>query len=128
LPFNITTGVDSNRDTNINDRPDLADPNGDPRDRASYDANFTGRGGNLARNYGRGDAYFEAHLRFSKFFRLSTAGLERIELFAEALNITNYVNLGTPQGNLRSTAFGQATGLATGASPRQIELGFRVDF
>jgi hypothetical protein len=84
--------------------------------------------GNLSRNYGRGDSYFEAHLRVSKFIRLPGIGLERVELFAEALNVTNYVNLGSPQGNLRSVAFGQATGLATGASPRQIELGFRVDF
>jgi outer membrane receptor protein involved in Fe transport len=128
LPFNITTGVDSNRDTTINDRPDLADPNGDPRDRATYSTAFTGRVGNLSRNYGRGDSYFEAHLRVSKFIRLPGIGLERVELFAEALNVTNYVNLGSPQGNLRSVAFGQATGLATGASPRQIELGFRVDF
>jgi hypothetical protein len=128
LPFNITTGVDNNRDTNINDRPDLANPSGDPRDRATYDANFTGRVGNLSRNFGRGASYFEAHLRVSKFIRLPRVGVERLELFAEALNVTNYVNLGTPNGNLRSAAFGQATGLASGASPRQIELGFRVDF
>jgi hypothetical protein len=128
LPFNITTGVDSNRDTNINDRPDLANPDGDPLDRATYDANFTGRVGNLSRNYGRGASFFEAHLRVSKFFRLPQIHLQRIELFAEALNFTNYVNLGTPNGNLRSTAFGQATGLTGGSSPRQIELGFRVDF
>jgi hypothetical protein len=128
LPFNITTGVDNNRDTNINDRPDLANSGGDPRDRATYDANFTGRVGNLSRNFGRGSAYFEAHLRVSKFIRFSMGGIDRLEVFAEALNVTNYVNLGTPNGNLRSAAFGQATGLATGASPRQIELGFRVDF
>jgi hypothetical protein len=128
LPFNITTGVDNNRDTNINDRPDLANPSGDPRDRATYDANFTGRVGNLSRNFGRGSAYFEAHLRVSKFVRLPGVGIDRLEVFAEALNVTNYVNLGTPNGNLRSAAFGRATGLATGASPRQIELGFRVDF
>jgi hypothetical protein len=55
-------------------------------------------------------------------------GVERLEVFAEALNATNYVNLGLPNGNLRSTAFGQPTGLASGASPRQLELGFRLDF
>jgi hypothetical protein len=128
LPFNITTGVDNNRDTSINDRPDLADPNGSPRDVSTYNASFTGRVGNLPRNYGLGDAYFEAHLRVSKFFRMPGVGVERLELFAEALNVTNYVNFGSPNGNLRSSAFGKATGLASGASPRQIELGFRVDF
>jgi hypothetical protein len=125
LPFNITTGADNNRDTNINDRPDLANASGDPRNRATYDANFTGRGGNLPRNFGRGDEYFEAHLRVSKFIRMSG---RRLEVFAEALNATNYVNLGLPNGNVRSAAFGTATGLASGASPRQIELGFRFDF
>jgi hypothetical protein len=128
LPFNITTGVDNNRDTTINDRPDLANPSGDPRDRATYDANFTGRVGNLPRNFGRGSAYFEAHLRVSKFIRLPGVHIKRLEVFGEALNVTNNVNLGTPNGNLRSAAFGRSTGLASGASPRQIELGIRVDF
>jgi hypothetical protein len=54
--------------------------------------------------------------------------LDRLELFVEALNLTNYVNLGTPQGNLRSTAFGQATGINGDSSPRQVEIGFRLDF
>jgi outer membrane receptor protein involved in Fe transport len=129
LPFNITTGTDNNRDTNTNtDRPDLADPNGDPRSRATYDANFTGRTGNLSRNYGRGFPYFEAHVRLSKFLDLSRARMDRLELFVEALNLTNYVNLGTPQGNLRSAAFGQATGINNDSSPRQVEIGFRLDF
>ncbi len=99
-----------------------------PRDRATYDANFTGRVGNLPRNYGRGFPYFEAHVRVSKFIDLSRARLDRVELFIEALNVTNYVNLGTPQGNLRSAAFGQATGINGDSSPRQVEIGFRVDF
>jgi len=33
LPWNITTGTDSNGDTITNDRPDLANPDGDPRSR-----------------------------------------------------------------------------------------------
>ncbi len=129
LPFNITTGVDNNRDAQTTtDRPDLANPDGDPRDRNTYNANFTGRSGNLPRNFGRGDPYFEAHLRFSKFINLSKAKLDRLELFVEALNITNYVNLGTPTGNLRSALFGRSTGINGDSSPRQVELGFRVDF
>ena len=63
LPFNIPTGVDNNRDTTINERPDLANPDGDPRLASTYNTAFTGRVGNLSRNFGRGDAYFEAHLR-----------------------------------------------------------------
>ena len=54
--------------------------------------------------------------------------MDRIELFVEALNLTNNVNLGTPQGNLRSTAFGKSTAVNSDSSPRRMELGFRVDF
>lgn len=128
VPFNITTGVDNNRDTTINDRPDLANPNGDLRDRATYDANFTGRVGNLPRNFGRGPGYFEAHLRVSKFFNLERAKFDRLEVFVEALNVTNHVNLATPQGNLRSSAFGRSTAINSNSSPRQVEIGFRLDF
>jgi hypothetical protein len=129
LPFNVTTGVDNNRDANTTtDRPDLADPNGDSRDRATYNANFTGRSGNLPRNFGRGPGYFEAHLRVSKFFNLSRAKLDRLELFVEALNVTNRVNFDRPQGNLRSAFFGQSTEIHEDSSPRQVEIGFRVDF
>ena len=128
LPFNITTGVDNNRDTTINERPDLADPDGDPRLASTYNTAFTGRVGNLSRNFARGDAYFEAHLRLSKMINLNRGGVDRIELFAEALNLTNHVNLGTPQGNLRSAAFGQSTAYNSDSSPRRMELGFRVDF
>jgi hypothetical protein len=54
LPWNVTTGLDNNLDTQTNDRPDLAVPGGDPLDKASYNANFTRRVGNLPRNYNRG--------------------------------------------------------------------------
>lgn len=129
LPFNITTGVDNNRDANVGtDRPDLANPSGNPRDRTTYDANFTGRTGNLTRNFGRGFPYFETHVRVSKFLNLSRLRFDRLEVFVEALNVTNYVNLATPQGNLRSAAFGQATGVHGDSSPRQVEIGFRLDF
>jgi hypothetical protein len=128
LPFNITTGVDNNGDTTINDRPDLANPNGDPRDRSTYDANFTGRVGNLPRNFGRGPKYFETHLRLSKMIYLRGVRLDRLELFVEALNVTNFVNLGNPNGNLRSAAFGRSTALNGDSSPRQVEIGFRLDF
>jgi hypothetical protein len=129
LPFNVTTGVDNNRDTSTTtDRPDLANPDGDPRSASTYNANFTGRSGNLPRNFARGDGYFETHLRVSKFINLSRAKLDRLELFVEALNVTNHVNFDRPQGSLRSTAFGRATQLNDDSSPRQIEIGFRVDF
>jgi hypothetical protein len=125
LPWNVTTGVDNNLDTQVNDRPDLLVSGGDPLAKSTYDANFTRRVGNLSRNSNRGPSYFALDMRMSKYIALPRT---KVELFAEAFNITNFVNLGVPNGNLRAATFGQSTALATGAAPRQVELGFRVNF
>jgi hypothetical protein len=125
LPWTVTTGNDNNRDTVFNDRPDLAVADGDPRDPATYFASFVGRDGTLGRNTVIGPGFFEIHTRVSKFFKLPRG---RVEMFAEAFNLTNRANFGRPNGNLRSSQFGTSTGLATGATPRQVEIGFRVDF
>jgi hypothetical protein len=125
LPWNITTGTDSNGDTIVNDRPDLADPNGDPRATSTYFSAFTGRVGNLPRNYGVGPDFVQIDARISKFVRFGT---RRVEAFVEAFNLANRPNFGLPNGNLRSAQFGRSTGLATGATPRQVELGVRFDF
>jgi hypothetical protein len=123
LPWNITTGVDSNGDTIVNDRPDLADPNGDPNLSSTYNAAFTGRVGNLPRNYGTGPNFVQVDARVSKFVRL---GVRRVEAFVEAFNLANRPNFGLPNGNLRSAQFGRSTG--TAGSPRQVEFGLRFDF
>ena len=126
LPFNITTGTDSNGDTiTTTDRPDLANPDGDPLDPSTYFAAFTGRAGNLSRNFGTGPTFFSVDARVSKFVQLSRT---RIEGFLEAFNLLNRANLGLPTGNLRSPTFGQSTALATSATPRQVEFGVRIDF
>jgi TonB dependent receptor-like, beta-barrel len=125
LPWNVTTGLDNNLDTQVNDRPDLLVPGGDPLSKSTYDANFTRRVGNLPRNYNGGPKYFSLDMRLSKHLALRRT---KVELFAEAFNVTNFVNLGMPNGNLRSATFGQSTALVNGAAPRQVELGFRVNF
>jgi hypothetical protein len=122
-PFTITTGVDNNGDTNINDRPDLAVPDGDPRSRSTYFSAFTGRVGNLGRNSAIGDPYMTLDMRVSKFVRLQQ---RRIEGFVEAFNVTNRVNFDLPTGNLRSSTFGQPTRIQ--GTPRQVEIGLRFDF
>jgi hypothetical protein len=125
LPWTVTTGVDNNKDLNTTiDRPNLAVPGGNPLSKSTYDVNFVGNG-NLGRNTLRGPNYFVLDARLSKFVTLRRT---RVELFAEAFNFTNYVNLGIPTGNLRSSTFGQSTALANGAAPRRVELGFRVNF
>lgn len=128
LPWTVTTGIDNNRDSIINDRPDLVVQGGDPLDKATYSSTFTGRVGNLGRNTNLGPGYFEVHLRGSKFINLARAKLDRLELFVEALNVTNRNNFGNPNGNLRASTFGTSTTLASGATPRQVELGFRLNF
>ena len=122
-PWNVTTGRDNNLDTEQNDRPDLAVPDGDPRDRATYFADFTGRVGNLGRNVNTGTSFYTLDTRVSKFFVIDRI---RIEGFIEAFNLTNRINYGGPTGNLRSSTFGRPTGIQ--GSMRQVELGMRVDF
>ncbi len=125
LPWTVTTGVDNNKDLNTtNDRPNLVSPAGDPLSKPTYDANFVGNG-NLGRNTLRGPNYFVLDARLSKFVPIRKT---KVELFAEAFNLTNHVNLGLPTGNLRSSTFGQSTALSNGAAPRRVELGFRVNF
>jgi hypothetical protein len=126
LPWNITTGTDNNRDTiTTTDRPDLVNPNGDSRDRSTYYAGFTGRAGNLPRNFGTASDFWVIDARLSKFIKFPN---QRLEAFVEAFNLLNRANLGLPTGNLTSTFFGQPRALATNATPRQVELGFRFDF
>jgi hypothetical protein len=50
----------------------------------------------------------------------------RLEGFVEAFNLTNRVNYGSPNGNLRSSAFGRSTGIQ--GDMRRVELGVRLDF
>ena len=126
LPWNVTTGSDNNGDQSVNDRPDLAAPGGDPTDKATYTSAFTGRVGNLGRN-----ANTRAERSSSSICacRSSCAcGATRSKAFVEAFNALNRANLGMPNGTLTSSSFGRPTGLASGATPRQVELGFRFNF
>jgi len=122
-PWNVTTGRDNNGDTEQNDRPDLRVPGGDPRDRNTYFADFTGRVGNLGRNVNTGNPFFTLDARVSKFVQLTRM---RVEGFVEAFNLTNRVNFGNPNGNVRSSSFGRSTGIT--GTMRKVELGLRVDF
>lgn len=131
LPWTVTTGTDNNRDTFTNpivDRPDIANPDGDPLDPATYFANFTGRSGNLGRNSVIGPNFFRLDARVSKFVQLGTW---RLEAFGEAFNLLNRVNFQTPGtgqlSSLRSATFGRPTAVVTN-NTRQVEIGFRLNF
>jgi hypothetical protein len=84
---------DNNGDTNINDRPEVVNPNGDPLDRATYNSTFSGRSVSLDRNSARGPSFAQLDLRVSKFVRF---GNQKLEGFFEPFNISNRGNLGTP--------------------------------
>ncbi len=102
LPYNVTTGLDDNRDTFVNDRP-------------------TGVG----RNSARGSAVWTVDVRLAKVIQVSK---RRLELIAEAFNVANHPSLGGYQGNRRSTIFGKPTATVANFAPRQVQLAARIDF
>ena len=103
-PYNITTGVDSNGDRDINERP-------------------IENGVMIPPFSARGDSYFTIDLRTSRSFRLG--GERRLEVLWEMFNLTNTKNLGGYDGNMRSSFFGQPR---FALPPFQGQLGVRLDF
>lgn len=102
LPYNITTGVDDNKDTISNDRP-----------------------AGVSRNSARGSEIWTLDVRLSKVVNLFGAKIEGI---AEAFNVMNHPSLGGYVGNKRSALFGKPTGTVGNFEPRNIQVGVRVDF
>ena len=103
-PFNVQTGGDRNNDTNANDRPP-----------------------GVGRNSARGFTAATLDVRIGRRFDLGRAGLE---VSADAFNVLNRTNLLFPnniigQGPTPSPTFGVPT---AAGDPRQVQLGFRVDF
>ena len=122
-PWNVTTGRDSNLDTEQNDRPDLVNPDGDPYDRNTYYGDFTERVGNLGRNANIGPSFVTLDVRLSKLFTMQRYGFEGSS--RPSTRRTRSTSRAR-QGNLRSSLFGTSTSIQ--GNQRQVELGFRVDF
>ena len=99
LPYNVTTGTDDNLDTYTTDRP--------PR---------------VSRNSARGSSFWQIDVRVAKALR---AGTRRIELIAESFNLANRRNWTGYDGVARNPTFGRPT---DAASPREVQLGVRLDF
>ncbi|HEX5081471.1 MAG TPA: carboxypeptidase regulatory-like domain-containing protein [Blastocatellia bacterium] len=150
LPFNITTGRDTNGDTFFTERPALAtdlsklgvintrfgafDPNPTPGQRL------------IPINYGNGPAFFTVNLRAAKTFHIgprpaakenSKTKPERpyeLTLTVAAQNLFNRTNPAVPVGNLSSPLFGQSTASATDAGAsnpnnnRRINLSLNFSF
>lgn len=130
IPFNITTGSDSNDDGVFADRPAFATDSGKPGVRAtSYgllDPVASAGQEIIPRNLGSGPAFFQLNLRVSKTlgFGISHgntgagAGGEskryKIIFALQAQNLTNRTNLGPVIGNLSSSLFGRANSIFGG--------------
>ena len=105
LPFNVTTGVDNNRDTTINERPDLANPDGDPRWRSTYNAQLHRPRRQSAAQLRAWDALLRSAPARVEDDRPRTArGLDRVELFVEVLLLT--ICELDPQGVFPPSRFG----------------------
>ncbi len=83
--------------------------------------------GNAERNSARGPALFTLDLGLHKSVGLPV-GQSRVEFRVEAFNVLNRSNFNPPNGNRSQTAFGTITQIATGTTPRQVQLGVKLYF
>jgi outer membrane receptor protein involved in Fe transport len=95
------------------------------RDNVTIPVDRTQPFGNAPRNVARGPAIFLLDLGLHKGFALGL-GDSRLEFRIEMFNALNKTNFGAPNGNRSSTDFGTIRTLST--TPRQIQLGVKVDF
>jgi hypothetical protein len=135
LPFNVTSGSDTNLDGNNNDRPMLVgnpflDPN---RSRSETTAAWfntaafakapNGVDGNVQRNLMDRPGSRNVDAGLFRTFKVT----EKLALQArgEFTNAFNLVNLGAPTGTLSSTQFGQ---IRSAGAMRQVQIGLRLTF
>jgi len=114
-PYNLTAGIDLNRDGLNNDR--YVDP---------------GTGRQVSVNAARGDPFVLLDMRATKFFTLGGLDDLRLGVFAEIFNLFNTANFGDQyQGNSRSSLFNQPVGFHAGGQgtyPFTLQLGARLEF
>lgn len=103
IPYNITTGVDSNHDTVANDRPPGID-----------------------RNTGRGPGFAQLDVHLSRPFHFEkNKHRPRVEFGIDAFNVTNSVNDKDYIGTLTSPFFGRANAANL---PREVQLSLQLFF
>jgi hypothetical protein len=124
-PFSPASGRDTNNDSRSGDRPD-PDPNGRyPINGVTQFGQFSipvNRPGTLGRNAFRGPDFRQLDVRLSKAFSL---GGQRLELIAEAFNVTNCINYNSYTTSIQSSFFGRPQ---SAMARRQVQLGARFDF
>ncbi len=146
-PFSITTGGDTNGDSNTNDRPNVAAgriaqlANPGNANRWFDPANFcvfspttgacpgtgpVGSDGTVRPNLL--DAPGARNIDAALFRDFKVYNRVKFQFRTEVTNVFNLTNLGTPNGTYTSPNFGKITG-ANGSYPnRQIQLGGRILF
>ena len=132
-PYNITTGLDENRDGQTNERPAGVGRNagrgaatsnvdlgltwsGSVGRRTAVNSQRGGSGGGGGRGGGGGGGGNN---------RGNSAGLFRFEIFARASNVLNLVNPQSFSGVMTSPFFGRAT---SASAPRRLVVGMRAFF
>jgi len=129
-PYNITTGLDENRDGQTNERPAGVTRNGGRGEpTANVDLGLTwsrslGQRARLNAQRGGGGGGGGGG-REGGGNNSANAGLFRFEIFARASNVLNLVNPQNFSGVLTSPFFGTAT---SAAAPRRLVLGMRAFF
>jgi carboxypeptidase family protein len=128
LPFNITTGRDTNGDSLFTDRPalatDLSKPGVVVTRFGAFDPNLFASQSIIPRNFGSGPAYFTLSLRLSREFSFGRLTMPlkperqyKLRLSVSVRNLLNAVNPGLPIGNLGSPLFGSSNSIAYSSGP-----------
>ena len=145
VPFNITTGTDSNGDTLFTERPTYQELMGVCFVRLLTNSFCRLKGEQatnnsvIPRNFGRGSSFLGINLNAAKEFGFAKTKDDearyKLEISMQVRNIFNRTNKGTPVGNIRSDLFGEPTSTAggfgggsTSAGNRRITLGLQFSF
>ncbi|MGI9055923.1 MAG: TonB-dependent receptor domain-containing protein, partial [Pyrinomonadaceae bacterium] len=139
-PYNITTGVDSNRDSIFNDRPTFAQLH-DVCQQQRLTNSFCDISGVaspettiIPRNYGRGSNFSVVNLNLSRSFGFGNKKDRpyNLNVALQVSNLFNMTNQGMPIGNLSSNRFGQSYSSAgfgsNGVANRRINLQMSFSF
>ena len=120
-PFTLTNG---------NVDPDLNGIQAEPLAAGTYTGNgpdpYTVEDFKSQRNGARGPGFFSLDMRLGYGFNLPNR--RRIEVSADAFNLSNHTNFLNPTGNQASAEFLLFRAYSTSYTPRKIQLGARFEF
>jgi hypothetical protein len=139
IPFNVLSGVDSNRDGIATDRPNISGSPNLARNRTRLEKinqffNTTAFSqvsagvpyGNVGRNVALGPGFMNTD--FSAFKNFPVWRESSLQFRAESFNLFNNVNLANPNSTETSPSFGRISALATNYSPRVIQFAVKLSF